>query len=372
MKTESSPKRVLMLVSRMHYGGIEAMLMNLFRNIDQDKVVFDFMVNYEEPGAYDEEIRALGGRIYLMPRLFLRNTFKYIRALNEFFDTHKEYDIIHGHLPSVALLYLTIAKRHGVRTKIVHAHNTSIKKRLKWIVERTLVVLARRSADYYFACSNAAGRYCFGEKRLSAPNYKMIKNGIIVDRFAFDPEVRCRKRAELGLDGRFVLGNVGRFVPQKNHKQLLEIFAQVKQQCAEAVLLLAGDGVLREACEKQAAELGVSDSVCFLGMRDDANELMMAMDVFLLPSFYEGLPVSGIEAQAAGLVSFYSDTITRETDVTGLCRYLPLDTGRWAAEILQYGRSYERRSYKAEIVRAGYDVKTQAEWLQKFYLSHGA
>lgn len=370
MEKRNGPKRVLMVVSRMHYGGVETMLMNLMRNMDRDKVVFDFMVNYAERGAYDDEIRAMGGRIYLMPRLFLRNTVKYIKALREFFVAHREYDIIHGHVRSAALLYLGIAKRYGVKTKIIHAHSTSIRRRLKWFVERALMLLARRSADYYFACSDAAGRYYFGEKRLSAPNYKVIKNGIMVDRYAFDAQKRAAKRAELGIENCFVLGSVGRFVPEKNHKQMLEIFAEVKRRCGDAVLLLAGDGMLFEDCKKQARMLGISDSVLFLGMRGDANELMMAMDVFLLPSFYEGLPVTSIEAQAAGLLGFYSDTITKETDVSGLCRYLPLETKVWADEIIRQGRSYERKSQKEAVVRAGYDVAAQAKWLQAFYLSH--
>lgn len=372
MEQKNGPKRVLVVVGRMHYGGIESMLMNLMRNMDRDKVIFDFMVNYQEPGAYDEEIRAMGGKIYLVPRLFLKNTFRYIKALNEFFAAHKgEYEIIHGHLPSAAVLYLNIARRHGVKTCILHAHSTSIRRRWKQYVERPLVLMARGSADYYFACSDAAGAYCFGKKRLSKPNYVLFQNGIMVDRFLFRRPLRESARQSEGLGDKFVVGHVGRFVEPKNHTQLVEIFAEVAKLRRDAVLLLIGDGPLMEACQRQVAVLGLEERVRFLGMRGDMDALYMAMDAFVLPSLYEGLPVAAIEAQAAGLPCFFSDTVTKNVDATGLCHYLSLhdSAAQWARTIVTQTDGFERKCQKDAIANAGYDAAKQAKWLEDFYLS---
>ena len=373
MEQKKGSKRVLVVVGRMHYGGIETMLMNIMRNMDREKVMFDFMVNYEEPGAYDEEIRAMGGKIYLMPRLFLKNTFRYIKALNEFFAAHKgEYEILHGHLPSAAVVYLNIAKRYGVKTRILHAHSASIRRRWKQYVERPLVLLARGSADYYFACSDEAGAYCFGKRRLGKPNYQLVRNGIMVERFLYNEKLREESRRSEGLEGKFVIGHVGRFVEPKNHKKLIEIFAEVAKLREDAILILVGDGPLMEPCRKQVAALELENRVRFLGMRGDMDALYMAMDVFLLPSLYEGLPVAAIEAQAAGLRCFFSDAITKSADATGMCRYLPLNesAAAWAREIAACTDGYGRTCQKDAIAKAGYDAAVQAKWLEEFYLAH--
>jgi len=364
------PKRVLIVVGKMHFGGIETMIMNFYRNIDRSKVQFDFLLNYEEPGVFDDEIRQLGGRIYIMPRLFFKNTFKYIKALFKFFNEHKEYEVVHGHLTSIGFVYLTIAKLCGVKTAVIHAHYTSVDNTIKGFSEKITRLPLRFCADYYFACSNAAGRFVYGKNMLKKPNYRVILNGVIVDNFIFNKEIRDEKRKELNIEDKFVIANIGRFELQKNHVFLIDIFSEIYRKDKNAVLLLIGKGSLEDGIREKVKKLGLEGAVMFVGLRSDINKLMQAFDIFLLPSHYEGLPVVGVEAQTAGLKCFFSDAITTETDITGSCEFITLNNSAefWADEILKYKDGYERKNTEAYIEKAGYDIKKQAKWLENFYL----
>lgn len=264
------PKKVLIVAGRMHYGGLETMVMNFFRLMDRNKVSYDFMLNYEEKGVFDDEIAALGGKIFIMPRLKFKNTFRYIKEVNAFFKRHRgEYQIVHGHLTSVGCIYLLLAKLHGVKTTIIHAHYTSTDPSLKGIIERLALLPLRFCADYYFACSDKAGAFCYGKSKLKRDNYKLVKNGIFVERFLYNKEVRESKRAQMGLNGRFVILHVGRFEQQKNHTFLIDVFEKIYERDKSAVLLLAGNGSLMDDIHGKVKSLGLSDAVKFLGSRDD-------------------------------------------------------------------------------------------------------
>lgn len=366
------PKKVLVVAGRMHYGGLETMIMNFFRLMDRSKVSYDFMLNYEEKGVFDYEIKALGGKIFIMPRLQFKNTFKYIKEVNAFFKKHKgEYKIVHGHLTSVGCIYLLLAKLHGVKTTIIHAHYTSTSPRLKGRIERLALLPLRFCADYYFACSNKAGAFCFGKSKLKKDNYKLVKNGIFLERFLYNKEVRESKRAEMGLKDRFAILHIGRFEQEKNHTFLIDIFKKIYERDKSAVLLLAGNGSLMNNIHEKVNSLGLSNAVKFLGTRDDVPELLQAGDVFILPSIHEGLPVVSIEAQASGIRCVLADTITKEADITGNCRFLSLKSGSdaWAEEVLRH-KGYQRENTADKIKDAGYDIREQASWLQEFYLYH--
>lgn len=364
-------KKVLMVVGRMDYGGLETMIMNFFRLMDSTKITFDFMLNYEEKGIFDDEIYALGGKIFIMPRLKLRNTFKYIKAVNNFFKKHKgEYEVVHGNLTSVGIIYLPLAKLHGVKTTIIHAHYTNTDSDLKGKIERLALFPLRFCADYYFACSDAAGAFCFGKNKLNKANYKLIKNGIFADKFVYNEEIRIRKRQELNLDGKYVVIHVGRFEEQKNHGFLIDIFESIFVHDKNTLLLLVGKGSLMEETRDKVKTYKLTDSVIFLNARDDIPELLQAGDIFLLPSFSEGLPVASIEAQASGLPCVMADTITEETDVTGNCTFLSLDESpdKWAYEVLKH-KKFIRGNMTEKIKAAGYNIQEQAAWLQNFYLN---
>jgi len=366
------PKKVLVVAGKMHYGGLEVMLMNFFRLLDRSKVTYDFMLNYEEKGAFDDEIYALGGKIFIMPRLQFKNTFKYIKAVNDFFKKHKgEYDIVHGNLTSVGIIYLPLAKLHGVKTTIIHAHYASTAATFKGRVERLALLPLRFCADFYFACSDKAGAFCFGKNKLKKDNYKLIKNGIFVEKFLYNKEIRDRKRAEMNLEDRFVILHIGRFKAEKNHKFLLDIFRSVYRRDKSAVLLLVGKGPLMDEIQEKVKAYELSEVVHFLNVRDDVAELLQASDVFVLPSYYEGLPVVSIEAQASGIHCVLSDAITREADITGNCSFLSLSSPPdvWAEEVLKY-KHYDRENTYDKIKSAGYDIRDQVAWLQDFYLNH--
>lgn len=366
------PERVLVVAGRMHYGGLETMIMNFFRLMDRDKVVYDFMLNYEEKGVFDDEITALGGKIFIMPRLKFRNTVRYIKEVNAFFKKHKgEYQIVHGHLTSVGVIYLLLAKLHGVKTTVIHAHYTCTDACFKGRIERLALLPLRFCADYYFACSDMAGAFCFGKDKLKKDNYKLVKNGIFVEKFSYDKEVRESKRAEMGLKDRFVILHIGRFEQQKNHTFLIDVFEKIYRRDKSAVLLLVGDGSLMQKMQEKVKRLGILEAVKFLNVRDDISELLQAADVFLLTSVYEGLPVVSIEAQASGIYCVLADTITKEADITGNCSFLSLKSSPdvWAEEVLKY-KNYDREDTTYKIKAAGYDIREQASWLQGFYLNH--
>ncbi len=375
------PVRVLHVVGRMVRAGIETMIMNLYRNIDRDKVQFDFLAHYGDPDApYNEEIRALGGRIYEMPPLKDENGvhyelyFQYKKALNEFFKEHQEYNIIHGHMTNTAAIYLPIAKKYGVGCRITHSHNEKGAPGLSGVVSTALSQLAPRYATHYFACSKGAANWFYSKKAIESGEVKVIYNGIDTDRFVFSPEIRAKKRAELGLkDGQLAIANVARFRPQKNLPYFVDIMQAMDGIDRDARMIFAGEGELQEMVEQKAKDAGIYDRFMFLGGRPDVNELLQAFDVFVLPSFFEGLPVSGVEAQAAGLPCLFSDTVSRDADITGNVTFLPLSAGpeSWARNIVTLAEDFHRVDVQDKIISAGYDIKSTVKLMQEFYLANG-
>lgn len=363
--------KVLMVAGQMNYGGLETMLMGFLRNIDSNKVHIDFMLNYEKPGVFDDEIRSIGSRIFIMPRLKPQNLFKYIKAVNAFFKEHKgEYDAVHGNLTSVGVIYLTLARKFGVKTRIIHAHYSNVKGNKYSFLERLMLKPLKYCATHFFACSDAAGRFCFGEKITKQPNYTIIKNGVDLSRFSFNENIRGGIRKEMKLEHDYVILHVGRFELEKNHTFLLKVMSEYIKRDAQAVLLLAGTGSLKAEIEDEANKLNINSKVRFLGVRDDIDMLMQAADIFVLPSLHEGLPVSGIEAQAAGLKCLFSDAVTKEADITGNCEFLPIsqeDGGKWVYALAE-AKNSKRVKTDEIITQNGYSISCQAKWLENFYL----
>lgn len=364
-------KKVLMVAGQMHMGGLEIMLMNFLRNIDREKVHIDFLLHYKEKGDFDDEIRSLGSKIYVMPKLRPQNVFKYIASLCRFFREHRgEYDIVHGNITSSGIIYLTIAKIFGVKTRIIHAHYGDVKGNHHEKLERIMLKPLRFCANYYFACSDRAGEFCFGKNILKRDNYFLIRNGVDITKFSFDEAKRNKKREEMGLSNKFVLLHVGRFESEKNHSFILDFFSEYIKTDKEGILLFAGVGSLENEIKEKARTLGLSDRVLFLGLRNDVNQFLLAADVFVLPSIFEGLPVVGIEAQASGIKCLFSENVTRELDITGNCEFLPInDTFLWCRAI-EKAREFKRVKTDEKIVGAGYEIHAQAKWLENFYLNH--
>lgn len=365
----SKPIRVLQVIWKMDRGGAETMIMNLYRQIDKSKVQFDFVVHTNQKGAYDDEIMNLGGKIYRIPRFRGTNILSYYNAWNQFFIDHKEYKIIHGHIGSCASIYLKIAKKFGLFT-IAHSHNTkNTESGLKSKFYPIFVYPTRYIADYFFGCSKMAGIDRYGEKVANSDKFTVLNNAIFVKDFIYSREVRKNFRKQLNIEGKFVLGHVGRFSPQKNHQRLIDIFKAVHDKNEKAVLLLVGDGELRKSIEDKVEKLGLLNNVIFAGVRTDISQIMQAMDVFIFPSLYEGLGIVAIEAQAAGLPCIVADTIPQEAYVTDLIKCISLKESVyiWAEAILKYDNGYNRRNSYKEVKDRGYDINDTAKWVEKFY-----
>jgi len=356
------PFRVLHIATYMGRGGLETFLMNVYRNIDREKIQFDFLVHRDFRADYDDEIEALGGRIHRLPRL---NPFDpgYRKALMDFFIQHPEYKIVHSHLDCMSSIPLSAAKKASVPVRIAHSHNSNQDKNLKYPLKLFYMRKIPKYATDLFACSKSAGDWMFPGQKVS-----LVKNGIETERFAFNLEIRLQVRQELGLGTDFVLGHVGRFMPQKNHSFLIDVFAEIQKRLPDAKLMLVGEGPLEADIREKVRKLGMEDVVMFLGVRADVDRLLQAMDVFLLPSLYEGLGMVAVEAQCSGLPCTVSDRVPTACKMTDDVAFLPLNRPEeWSDTILSI-QGHGRESQKNRIQEAGYDIGTTANWLQEFYL----
>lgn len=353
-------------MTAMNCGGAETMVMNYYRKIDRKKVQFDFLLHRPEHGDYDDEIEALGGRIYRIPAI--TNTSAHIKAVKRFFNENKNYSIIHGHVGELGLFIYKESERCLIPCIIAHAHNASCDLDWKWPVRWLLKHLIRKHISTPMTCSRDAARWLFGKKL--AMRAVMLNNAIDAREYSFSPERRVLIRAKMGWQDQYVIGNVARFSPQKNHLFLIRLFAYIAKERDNARLVLAGakTGDLFAQVRALAHKLGIADKVEFLGLREDIADLLQGMDAYCCPSFYEGLSLSMVEAQAAGLHVITSDRVPRQVLlVPGLMQFLPLSAGveAWSQAILS---PYERRDTFQDICQAGFDIQQNAQWLQDFYL----
>lgn len=353
-------ERILHVVTYMGRGGIETMLMNYYRNIDREKIQFDFLVHRDFRADYDDEIEALGGKIYRIPPMNPVSSI-YRKALLDFFKKNK-YKVVHCHLNYMSGVVLAVAKKCGVPVRIAHAHTSSMNPGWKQYVKRLCKYLIPVTATNLIACSTDAGRSVFGNV-----NFNIIANAINAEKFRFSKEVREKKRLELGLNECFTVMHIGRFVYPKNHDFLIEVFKELLQIVPDAKLVLVGDGELRNEIEEKIQQLPIN-SVQLLGTRNDINELLQAADIFAFPSRFEGMPVTMIEAQAAGLPCIMSDTITKECIVTDLVTEIPIvDPKRWVKAILEK-KNMNHKDCRVEIKTSGYDISVASDKLVHFYL----
>lgn len=362
------PIRVLHILQRMEAAGIQTLLMNLYRVIDRNKVQFDFLVQYKEKNFYDDEIEAMGGKIYKLSVREDYNVLKYRKELRKFFAEHKEYKVVHGHMETLSNIWEEEAKRAQIPTVIVHSHIAGFNEKnlLKLLIKEYYRFSYGRYADEWFACSRAAGDFMFPNK-----DYKVIHNAIDTRKFVYT-DAKREMRAKLGLKDEFVVGHVGRFHPQKNHMFLVNIAEKLEKIIPNMKIMLIGDGDLRSEIEEEIEKKKLNKFFMILGNRQDVNILYSAMDAFVLPSLYEGLPLVGVEAQAAGLNCFFSNTVTDEVKITDRAHFIQLDAGAqvWAEKIAESKKDNRKREGYADIVaHSGYDIYDLADKLSKFYIS---
>lgn len=355
--------RILHVVTYMGRGGLETMLMNYYRHIDRTQVQFDFLTHRDFKADYDDEIELLGGKIYHLPRLIPWSK-SYKQTLRDFFNSHPEYKIVHVHQDCFSGVICQVAEECGIPVRIAHSHCTSQDKNWKYPIKLWYMRSIPKYATDLLACGHEAGTWMFG----GAP-FQILNNAIDADAYVYNPRKRDEIRTKLGVNDRLVIGHIGRFSPQKNHPYLIDIFAALHQQDPNATLLLVGDGSGRKAIEDKVNSLGLQDCVIFTGVRSDVPDLLQAMDVFVFPSLYEGLPVTMIEAQAAGLPCFISDKVPAECSITDSVTMIPLSSPPeiWADKIL-LAKNTQRKNNKERVMKAGYDIRENAKWLQNYYI----
>ena len=361
--------RVLHIVGIMNQGGIETLLMNLYRNIDRSIVQFDFLVHSNNEGYFNKEIISLGGKIYSIINPFsLKGMFQYNKELSSFFKKHTEYTIVHSHMNTFSGIILSVAKNAGVNIRIAHSHATGISNPIR----RPMGIIAKHFGEdaitNSFACSRDAAKWNFN--KTSEKTY-IFKNTIDIEKYRFSKKTRMLYRNKLGLKNKHVVGHIGRFDKIKNHSFLIDIHAKLIKKQENTVLLLIGEGPLLTYIQKKVHDLNIDNSVIFLGNRNDVEKLLCAMDLFILPSINEGLGIVAIEAQTSGLPCFVSDALPPETKVSSLLNYLPLSKGTdyWASYIQEKITSRNRDNAYIEVKKQDYDIKKSAEWLKNFYIS---
>jgi glycosyltransferase EpsF len=358
--------RVAHVIGNVAKGGVEAVVFSYYRAIDRKHVQFDFIIDEDSPSEIPGDILELGCRIYKIP------SYKYlsahIGALKKIF-IEGHYQIVHSHMNTLSVFTLYAAKRVGVPVRIAHSHSTAGKGEfLRNLMKYALRPFSRLFSTHLFACSEYAGRWLFGNRAVAKGKVTVIRNAIDTSSFCFNAETRERVRRELDIADKFAVGHIGRFVAQKNHSFLLEIFVEVHRQDRESVLLLIGDGELKNAMVEKAQQLGLSDCVRFLGMRGDVNELYQAMDALVLPSLYEGLPVVGVEAQCAGLPCVFSSAITSEAITGDSVEVLPLanNASEWAQKVLRR-KPGVRRDEESQRCAADWEISGEAKKLTLLY-----
>ncbi|MCC8076498.1 MAG: glycosyltransferase family 1 protein [Clostridiales bacterium] len=356
--------RVLQCVNNMHRAGLETMLMNYYRSVDRTKLQFDFLTHRPEKNDYDDEILALGGRVYYAPRLLPQNYPTYFRYMEQFWADHPEYQIVHAHIDAMSYLPLLTAKKAGVPARIAHSHNTSIDRDYKYPLKLFFKGRLPAVANYRCACGQEAGEFLFG-----GADFTVIPNAIEGNRFLFDVQTREEMRAELGISqGEFVVGHVGRLSYQKNHRFLVQIFASILEKNPNALLLLVGTGEKEAEIRKQTEKLGINGRVRFLGSRDDVARLYQAMDVLVLPSLFEGVPVVGIEAQFADLPCVFSDKVPKEVKLSEKTVFLSLEQPpeQWAKTILTCEKAPRVRGGEGALF-ARYNITSAHSILEDYY-----
>lgn len=359
-----------MVVGSLDCGGAESLVMNLFRNINREKIVFDFAVHTDNDGFFGEEVKKLGGKIYYFPKYKIFNGIKYRKCWKKFFKEHQgEYQIIHTHHSSSVAMILKIAKKFGLYA-IAHSHSAGWDKSLMGFGNRLLSHKTRKVADHFFACSYEAGVAQFGEKVASdEKRFKIIANGIPVSKYVYNLDIRNKIRKELKVkEDVHIYGHVGRFVYAKNHQFLLNVFSNILKKDPNSYLLLVGDGELKNNILKQAKDLKIEDRLLLPGLVNNVHEYLQAMDYFIFPSNYEGLGIALVEAQAAGLRCMKSDVIPNEVDITDLVEASSLNESSevWAEKICQK-IDYSRQNMAKIIKKAGYDIQSSVDYLAKFY-----
>ncbi|MBO5004059.1 MAG: glycosyltransferase family 1 protein [Clostridia bacterium] len=369
MKCELEPIRIAQIIGKWLGGGVEAVVMNYYRNIDRDKIQFDFICDEDSTNIPFEEIEKLGGKVILIPPY--QKVLKYHKELKRVLKEGK-YKIVHSHINTLSVFSLFAAKCAGVPVRIAHSHSTTNQKeKKKNLIKQVLRPFSKLFATDYMCCSELAGRWLFGDREYDKGKVYLLNNAIDIEKFEYNEQIRKRKREELGIrDSTLVIGHVGRFVEQKNHMFLIDIFSQVHKKNEDTILLLIGQGPLQNQIKDKVKSLKLEKFVKFLGQRNDVNELYQSFDIFLLPSLYEGLGMVLIEAQCAGCYCIASTEVPKIAKVTNNLNFIKLEDSSelWGINAVKGLNKVNRKECIKSIKEFGYDIKEENKKLENYYL----
>lgn len=366
MEDTTNQIRVLQIGMHDKIGGIETFLMNYYRNINKKGIQFDFVTMFDSI-CFEEEIKQLGGRVYKVTNV-KKNPLKYYSQLKKIMEENK-YRIVHINMLSLAnIIPIIVAKRAKVENIIIHSHNTSTPHGIiRKLLDKFNKKIAVNNATELFACSELAGKWMFEKEK----DFIVINNAIDLNNYKFNPSIRDKIRQELKIENKFVVGHIGRFSEQKNHKFLIEIFREVSKKEPNAILLLIGDGELKEEIKNLVNKYELNEKVIFIDSVSNANEYYQAMDIFVLPSLFEGLPVVGIEAQASGTNCIFSDTITKELELTNFVKFISIDDdskGKWVEEIIKNKNRGKNEVCNTKLSQ-NYNIAREAKRMMSIYKS---
>lgn len=369
----NKPIRVLQVVPSLNRSaGVARVVYNWQQFHDEERVHFDYLHHSSRKGMlihdsrYDEELQAEGSQVFTV-NYAADNFDRFASEMKKTIETiGSDYDVVHCHMPNSAFIVLREAKKVGVQNRVVHSHlNSSSDNLLHRVRNYPLNALGGIYATDRIACSREAGRYLFGSKP-----FTIINNGIALKDFVYNKTRRNYLRERLGLDtSAAVIGCVGRFVKQKNFPFAIQVFSQLHKANPATKMVILGDGVDRSEIENAVQSENIEDAVLLLGVREDMNEIYSVMDVFFMPSLYEGLPVSAVEAQASGLPCIYSTGVPKETDITGTGVFLSLDADmhQWVQTLEKAVETGRHMESPAMLEAKGYSAEANAELLMQYY-----
>lgn len=360
-------ERIAVIMGKMHSGGKKNLVMEYYRQIDRTKIQFDFICDEDSNAIPIEEIENLGGRVYVIPRY--QDIFSNIKAIEKICKEN-HYKIAHGYNGTMNLFGLYAAWRAGVPIRINESISMAHNADKKTIIKNVLKPFSRCFATHYMANGETCGRWQFGDKLYDGGKVAIFKTVINVDENKYDEELRNKARKEFGLENNIVVGHIGRLTNQKNTLFIIDVFGEMEKLESKAKLLIIGDGELREDMLKKIEKYGIKDKVLYLGRREDIKQFYNAMDAFLLPSLYEGLPVVGVEAECCGLPMFFSTEIPEESSACNdLGVFIGLDKSakEWAEIVLKKIRENKRVNHSEQVKKAGFDSVTEAGKLLEYY-----
>ncbi len=359
------PIRIAQIMGKWVGGGVESFVMNYYRHIDRSKIQFDFICDEDSSDIPYSEIKSLGGRVIICPPY--QKIFKYIKFLKSLFKDN-DYKIVHSHINTLSVFPLYSARKAGVPIRIAHSHSTSSKKEWKRnIIKKLLRHFSKKYSNVYFACSEEAAKFQFGNKAYDNNEVEIINNAIDVESFKYNDKIRKQIRKSLNISNDcIVIGHVGRFVSVKNHIFLIDLFKEIYKKNNNYRLLLIGQGPMFKNIKNEVERLKLSNCIFFLGQKSNIQDYYSAMDIFLLPSLYEGLGLVLVEAQSSGLHCISSSNVPKMVNCGNLVKFIQLENKeKWEKEILN--ADFSRINCINEIKKSGFDIKNEAKKLERKY-----